>query len=162
MIWAVFEYFKKRHQKVNAISLIDNILSIFFVQYLSQFLKPILNTLPVRAKALKNQAIKKALPLQAYYWLYPGRCPGLGAFALSIGVLGNFNCTGRVFPKIPKFFPKFPIFFLNFPRFSPRFPRFFPRFPRFFPALGKMRGFLRKIRINFYFLYFLTLFFFFS
>ena len=32
--------------------MIDNILSIFFVQYLSQFLKPILNTLPERAEAL--------------------------------------------------------------------------------------------------------------
>nr|WP_294705086.1 hypothetical protein [Prevotella sp.] len=43
--------------------MIDNILSIFFVQYLSQFLKPILNTLPVRAKALKLLAIFKAFAL---------------------------------------------------------------------------------------------------
>jgi hypothetical protein len=43
--------------------LIDNILSIFFVQYLSQFLKPILNTLPVRAEALKIKAIHKAFAL---------------------------------------------------------------------------------------------------
>ena len=53
VIWAVFEHFKKRYQKANTISLIYNTLSVFLLNIWVSFLKPILNTLPERAKALK-------------------------------------------------------------------------------------------------------------
>jgi hypothetical protein len=46
--------------------LIDNILSIFFVQYLSQFLKPILNTLPEGAEAISPGQRPGLLRMIAY------------------------------------------------------------------------------------------------
>ena len=53
VIWAVFEHFKKRYQKANTISLIYNTLSVFFLNIWVSFLKPILNTLPIRVRGLK-------------------------------------------------------------------------------------------------------------
>ena len=79
-------------------SLTNNVLNTFFVQYLSDFLKRILNTLPVRAKALFFYAF--ALTGRMANLLYKTQGVALGYVLIGLSVRIFLNQKLKLITKL--------------------------------------------------------------